>query len=197
MKTKLTIFLSLVTLALALPAAEGTNSLYFPASGFSIAPLGASSGEKTVQILMMFLPATNNFAGNVNVQIQPYGATLEEYVRLTLDQCKDAGLKVIAQNKAGKSAVVFEYSGAPQGRALHWYARAEKTPGHVYLVTATAARVLRKQLRRVGDLCVRQRVATRSNSKRSYNPANELQASHVVGGRHRSPGHRPSTQARL
>jgi hypothetical protein len=35
--------------------------------------------------------------------------------------------------------VTFEYSGPLQGRSLHWYARAEKSGGRVYLATATAA----------------------------------------------------------
>jgi hypothetical protein len=139
MKMKQPIILLLVTLALSLPAADLTNRLYFAASGFSIAPLEVSPGEKTGQALMMFLPANNNFAGNVNVQIQPYSGTIEEYTALTLKQFKDAGVKVIAQKKAGTSGVVFEYSGELQGRTLHWYARAEKAVGHVYLATATAA----------------------------------------------------------
>jgi hypothetical protein len=139
MKMKQPIILLLVTLALSLPAADLTNRLYFAASGFSIAPLEVSPGEKTGQALMMFLPANNNFAGNVNVQIQPYSGTIEEYTALTLKQFKDAGVKVISQKKAGTSGVVVEYSGELQGRTLHWYARAEKAVGHVYLATATAA----------------------------------------------------------
>jgi len=139
MKTRQTIILLLVTLAFSLPAADSTNRLYFPVSGFSIAPLEASPGEKTSQALMMFLPASGDFAGNVNVQIQPYSGTIEEYTTLTLKQFKDAGMKLIAQKKAGTSGVLFEYSGELQGRALHWYSRAEKRAGHVYLATATAA----------------------------------------------------------
>jgi hypothetical protein len=139
MKMKQPIILSLVTLALSLPAADLTNRLYFPVSGFSIAPLEVSLGEKTRQALMMFLPANDKFAGNVNVQIQPYSGTIEEYTGLTLKQFKDAGVKVIAQKKAGTSGVVFEYSGELQGQTLHWYARAEKAVDHIYLATATAA----------------------------------------------------------
>ena len=89
-------------------------------------------------LLVMFLPATVDFAGSVNVQIQPYTGTIEEYTTLTLKQFKNAGLKIIEQKKAGKSGVVFEYNGKLQGRSLHWYARAEKSGGQVYLATATA-----------------------------------------------------------
>ncbi len=138
MKRKQSAILFLFTVALSLPAADSTNRLCFPAAGFSIAPLEVSAGEDRRQALMMFLPATGYFAGNVNVQIQPYSGPIEEYTTLTLKQFKDAGLKVIAQKKAGASGVVVEYSGESQGRTLHWYARAEKKAGHVYLATATA-----------------------------------------------------------
>jgi len=137
MKAKQTVILFLATLALSLSAADSTNRLSFPVAGFSITPLEVPPGKSICQPLIMSLPATGNFAGNVNVQIQPYSGTIAEYTTLTLKQFKDAGVKVIEQKKAGTSGVVFEYSGELQGRSLHWYARAEKAAGHVYLATAT------------------------------------------------------------
>jgi len=137
MKAKRYIILFLAMLALSLPASDSTNHLHFPVSGFSIAPLEVPPGETTSQPLMMFLPASGGFAGNVNVQVQPYGGTIEEYTTLTLKQFKDAGVKVIAQKKVGKTGIIFEYSGEMKGKSLHWYARAEKGEGHVYLATAT------------------------------------------------------------
>jgi hypothetical protein len=139
MKTMQSLVLFLAMLAFSLPAADSTNRLHFPVTGFSIAPLEGVAGETTRQVLMMFLPPNGNFAGNVNVQIQPYNGTIDEYMALTQKQFKDAGVKVIEQKKVGKSVVVFEYSGELQGQSLHWYARAEKSAGHVYLATATAA----------------------------------------------------------
>lgn len=139
MKAKQTVILFLATQALSLSAADSTNRLSFPVAGFSIAPLDVSPGENTCQALVMSLPATGNFAGNVNVQVQPYSGTIEEYTTLTLKQFKEAGVKVIEQKKAGRSGVVFEYSGELQGRSIHWYSRAEKAAGHVYLATATTA----------------------------------------------------------
>jgi hypothetical protein len=138
MKTTLSVILFLAMPALSLPAADSTNRLHFPVTGFSIAPLEAVPGETSRQVLMMFLPLNGTLAGNVNVQVQPYNGTIEEYMELTQKQFKDAGVKVIEQKKAGKSVVAFEYSGRLQGQSLHWYARAEKSAGHVYLATATA-----------------------------------------------------------
>jgi hypothetical protein len=132
----LTVFLAV--LALSLPAAEATNSACFPMSGFSIAPLDMSPGGMAREALVMSLPASEDFAGNVNVQIQPYDGTIEDYAALSLKQFKFAKVKMISHKKAGASGVVFEYSGEMQGRALHWYARAEKAAGQVYLATATA-----------------------------------------------------------
>src|SRR5213075_3222637 len=129
MKIKRIAILLLATLALSLPAADSTNRLHFPVSGFSIAPLEAPLGEKPSQSLMIFLPVTGKLAANVNVQIQPYSGSIVDYTTLSLKQFEDAGLKVIEQKKAGKSGAVFEYTGEMERRALHWYARAEKKEG--------------------------------------------------------------------
>jgi len=134
--------LSFLALVVVLPAltchSQTTNRLHFPISGFSIAPLEVPMGLTPQQALVMFLPATNGFAANVNVQIQPYGETLDDYLTISVQQCKNAGFKLLQQNATEKTAVVFEYTGDMEGRRLHWYARAQKSAGRVYLVTATA-----------------------------------------------------------
>jgi hypothetical protein len=138
MTKKLFLAFSLAMLIASASAAESTNRLHFPQAGFTIAPLESPPGESPQQVLMMFLPASDGFAANVNVQIQPYTGTLEDYVTLSLQQFKSAGLKVLQQKSPAKSVAVFEYTGETQGKSLHWYARAEKSGGSVYLVTATA-----------------------------------------------------------
>jgi len=129
---------SVICLVALTTYAQPTNRLHFPVTGFSIAPLEAPSASSAQQALMMFLPATDGFAPNVNVQIQPYPGTIEEYVALSLKQFKSADLKVLQQKTLGKSAALFEYAGKMEGRALHWYARVEQKAGKVYLATATA-----------------------------------------------------------
>jgi len=130
--------LALATFVLSATASDSTNRLNFAAAGFSIAPLESSPGSTPYQALMMMLPVTDNFAANVNVQIQPYPGTLDEYTTLTLQQFKDAEMKVIQQKRLSKSVQLFEYSGEMQGKSLHWYARAEKFGDKVYLATATS-----------------------------------------------------------
>jgi hypothetical protein len=118
-------------------AAEPTPRLHFQAGGFSIAPLEGKSDTTAVQALMMFLPVSDAFAPNVNVQIQPYKGTIKEYAELSKGQFK-AGNFTVLKEEFSPTSVVWEYSGALQNRKLHWYARAELGDGKVYLVTATA-----------------------------------------------------------
>src|SRR5262245_51871739 len=138
MKTKLLLLYSIVTALGPVSAADSTNRLHFPVAGFSIERLDAAPGNSTQQALMLFLEPTDGFAANVNVQIQPYTGTIDEFVALTLQQFKDAGIKVLQQKSQGKTSVLMEYAGEIQRRPLHWYARAEKSADRVYLVTATA-----------------------------------------------------------
>ena len=135
-KSLFVICLAVVT---SIGAAESTNRLHFPASGFSISPLEATPGEKTHQVMMMWLPPT---PANVNVQIQPYGGSIEEYAALTLKQFKEHKAEVISQKKVGDSVFVVDYVGELEGQRLHWYARAEKSGGHVYLATGTTTEAL-------------------------------------------------------
>ena len=128
----------LTSLPLCVLAADSNNRLHFPTAKFSIAPLDSSPGPASHAIMMMTLLPTNNFAGNVNVQIQPYKGTIDEYLSLSLEQFKDNGIVVHAKRNIGKTAVAFDYTGKLQGQALHWYSRAEKSGDHVYLATGTA-----------------------------------------------------------
>lgn len=112
---------------------QPSNKLTFKSEGYSIAPL--AEGQKGT---MMFLPATDGFAPNVNIQVQGYENGIDAYAALSRQQFKDAGLKVLSERKVSNTTVVFEYSGQLGGRTLHWYARAVQKGASVYLVTATA-----------------------------------------------------------
>ena len=118
-------------------AAEPESRLQFKTHGFSISPLEGVSGNTPHQAFIMFLPATEAFSPNVNVQIQPYDGTLKEYAALSQQQFKTIGFTVLSE-KTTKTAVVWEYKGTLQERKLHWYAKAQRARGKVYLVTATA-----------------------------------------------------------
>jgi hypothetical protein len=137
---KLTAFLAAALVAFSLAAADSANRIAFPLAGFSIAPLETIPGKAANQTaLMMFMPASGGFAANVNVMIQSYPGTIEDYTATTVKQFKDNDMKVVSQKNVGKSAVVFEYTGELRGNPLHWYARAEKSGDHVYLTTGTSS----------------------------------------------------------
>jgi hypothetical protein len=110
----------------------------FPKYGFQIDPLDAPTSNATGQAIMMFLPSKNSFSANVNVQIQPYGEGIKNYIALTDGQFKQAGLNIISEKQIGDNEWVCEYSGDLRGLSLHWYARGTFHENKVYLVTATA-----------------------------------------------------------
>ena len=123
--------------AFAAPAKEKpADKLVFRNSGFSISPLD-EPGKGPTQVLMMFLPASGGFAPNVNVQTQEYSGKLEEYAALSKKQLEDSKLKLISSSVTS-GALILEYSGEMQARALHWYAKAVLKSGTIYLTTATA-----------------------------------------------------------
>jgi hypothetical protein len=124
-------------LALLGAAEEGGRRLRFRTAGFSIEALDAPPAGDQAQALMMFLPVSDAFAPNVNVMIQPFAGTMEEYLAVTRSQFDAAGITVVS-SKVGASSLLLEYTGPMQGRELHWYARAEKAGPRVYLATATA-----------------------------------------------------------
>ena len=126
--------LPLILFVLSANAYSGT--LVFDAAGFSIKALDAPPGVSGGQPLQMLLPASNGFSANVNIQIQPYTGTLVQYKNISDSQFKQYGFKQIV-SKVSNDSVVFEYTGTMSGKKLHWYSRAYKRDGFIYLVTAT------------------------------------------------------------
>lgn len=112
--------------------------LHFEYYGFTINELEGESDGDYQQVLIMSLPTTSSFAPNVNVQIQPYEGSLEEYVALSREQIAKLGWSIIHVEISDEGFATLEYSGETQGRSLHWYAKTVLGNGSAYLVTATA-----------------------------------------------------------
>ena len=111
-----------------------------PQYGFSIEALDAPPSTTTATTaLMTFLPVSDGFAPNVNVNIQPYPGSMASYVTMSKDQFKQMNWTIVAEKQNGENEWVVEYSGPMQGKDLHFYARAVSNNGKVYLVTATAS----------------------------------------------------------
>jgi hypothetical protein len=98
----------------------------------------------------MFLPSDGKFAPNVNIQIQKYQGTIADYVKLSLEQFKTYGMKIINKEQDDKEQkALFEYTMQTNGLDLHFYSKAISSKGKVYLVTGTTT-VL--QWNNVGDI---------------------------------------------
>jgi len=121
----------------AATSAADSDRLVFRAQGYSINP-PSIGGAIPTQSLMLFLPASDGFAPNVNVQIQAFAGTLEEYSELSKKQFQEAKVDLIKMPEVAKGIVTFEYQGDFQGRQTHWYSKAFKSGDRVYLATATA-----------------------------------------------------------
>lgn len=132
--------IALLIILLSLPCLTDTKTdkLHFKTLGYSIEPLEDQTNSTTYQSLMMFLPITNSFAPNVNVQIQPYDGTMKEYCELSFSQFKNYGFTLVSDTLITENTSVFEYTGTMQENEFHWYGKAVSKGSKVYLVTATA-----------------------------------------------------------
>jgi hypothetical protein len=110
-----------------------------PLYGFQIDLLDAAPDTShPTTVIQTFLPATEGFAPNIIVQIQPYAGTMKDYAALSTKQFDQMKWKVISAQQPTDSEWNVEYTGSVQDNDLHFYARAVSTNGKVYLVTATA-----------------------------------------------------------
>jgi hypothetical protein len=120
---------------------RGRSTLSFAEHGFSIdAPVGHDAAQMQ-QVVMLMLPPADGFAANVNVQLQPFTGTMDEYVRVSLDQFKANGVTVVAEKHDAKGAMI-EYKGLYGGRPLHWYSRSFVGKSGIVLATATTSEPL-------------------------------------------------------
>jgi len=104
--------------------------------GFTFSPPVFES-TASGQVIMAFAPASNAFAANVNVQIQPFAGTLLDYDKLTKAQLQAEKFKALVEKKLGNE-LFYEYTGSMSGRDMHWAVRAIKKDAQIYLITATA-----------------------------------------------------------
>lgn len=89
------------------------------------------------QVFQYYLPAQNGFAANVNLQIQPFDGSMEEYEELSVSQFEQLDIEVLQLERA-ENELLIEYRGAMQDTELHWYARVLKQGDLYYVLTATA-----------------------------------------------------------
>ena len=119
--------------------ARATTTIDLPLYGFQIDALDAAPDPSAPSTaLELCLPATESFAPNINVQIQPYTGSIKDYAALSKQQFGDMKWKVISEKQVSDNEWSVEYTGSMGGADLHFYARAISKNGKVYLATATA-----------------------------------------------------------
>lgn len=126
-------------LSLAICSQSRAATIELPLYGFQIDALDAApDASSPTTVIQTFLPATEGFAPNINVQIQPYTGTMKDYAALAKSQFEQMKWKVIADQQPSDNEWNVEYTGTFQDRDLHFYARAVSNNGKVYEITATA-----------------------------------------------------------
>ena len=136
----LQIVLLAALVAVSAQAEESSERLQLPDQGFSIEPIEGPARVVSTNPLVVALPPADGFAPNLNVQLQPFGGPMVQYVAATHSQLLAAGLEWQEEPVLDGSEATFEYAGVLEGRELRWYARAIQRDNLVYLVTATVPR---------------------------------------------------------
>ncbi len=112
--------------------------------GFAFEAPRFEKAAKTEQahILSLLGRAKHGFQDNVNIVLQP-PTKRKQYVETTRTQLEGLGLTVNATTNttvSGRDAVIMEYEGAVNGRALHFLVLGVFDDDHVYLLTCTSSR---------------------------------------------------------
>lgn len=137
---KVVIFTALVAAmvsgcTLTATAQDNPDKLTFDNYGFEIVPFDIKTDEQVVAV-QFFLPVNSGFAANVNVLIQPYAVSMDDYVAQTEAGLKQIGCRILSQSLEN-GCLTLQYAGTMSGHDMHFYARAFKRGDKYYLATAT------------------------------------------------------------
>jgi hypothetical protein len=128
-----------VLFSLAISSQSGAATIELPLYGFQIDALDAAPDPSSpTTVIQTFLPATEAFAPNINVQIQPYTGTIKDYATTSKSQFEQLKWTVTSDQQPNDNEWIVEYTGSFQNNDLHFYARAVSANGKVYLITSTA-----------------------------------------------------------
>ncbi|MBF2052810.1 MAG: hypothetical protein IGS03_05010 [Candidatus Sericytochromatia bacterium] len=88
---------------------------------------------------MLFLPASDGFAPNINVQTQFFEGDLAAYAALSRQQFAELELELLAE-EISPHQITWSYQGLWQGIPLRWYSRAifDAEARKAFLMTGTA-----------------------------------------------------------
>jgi hypothetical protein len=111
--------------------------------GFEMSVPGPAGSSPVYTHCIFYLSAQDDFAANVNLQVQEFNGKIEDYKNLSDEQFKQASLKIIQSSTEGEIYAV-EYAGKMNQYDLHWFAKAFRHKNKIYLVTATGLEKLWK-----------------------------------------------------
>lgn len=112
------------------------DMMSFNEAGFSIKSLESKPSQvSTYAVLAMKLPAVGRFSPNVNVMIQPYKKSIEDYKKLSESQFGPEKYKTVSSFI--KDGIFYMEVAGKSAGALHFYFKAIKKGDLVYLATAT------------------------------------------------------------
>lgn len=97
--------------------AEDRGVASFPSLGFSIDTFKIKDMPNNEPIINIFLPASEEFASNVNVLIQKFNGSLSQYREITESQFKNEGRKAII-SKIENKKYTLEYEGDYNNKKL-------------------------------------------------------------------------------
>jgi hypothetical protein len=138
MTTTTTLIGAATLLSLATFSNLEATTIDLPLYGFQIESLDAKvDSPPPAKALIMFLPESDGFQPNINVLIQPYNGTINDYIAVTKEQFEQIQCKVISEHLKGENGWIVEYS-VGGGHDLHCYGQAVSKSSKIYLVTATA-----------------------------------------------------------
>jgi hypothetical protein len=129
------------------PAVAGETEAVVRIPGATIqitSPIHESTSPPVAQTLALFYISTNpntGFSSNINLMRQTFSGDLNAFRVVSLEQFKTLGMTVVQEKivGTGSGAVLeIEYTGALQGRSLHWLAHAVKVEGSILLATCTS-----------------------------------------------------------
>src|ERR1700751_463675 len=135
--------------SLAISSQAGAATIELPLYGFQMDALDAAPDSSSpTTVIQTFLPASDGFAPNINVQMQPYTGTMKDYGTTSKGQFEQMKWKVVSDQQPNDNEWNVEYTGSFHGSDLHFLERAVSANGKVYLITATATE---SQWTTVGD----------------------------------------------
>lgn len=110
--------------------------------GYTVSPpaFSGANGASFTRLLVNG-PFEAGFSPNMNVMVQEIKTTREQFLALSEGQFASAGMTIKSTAKrevSGRPAILVEYEGPVQGRALRFLSLAVVLPERVLLVTYTA-----------------------------------------------------------